>query len=78
MGGIYYRSSRTTVSGNFLLHEVLHMLYPAGLSGNVNLDTELVNGLGVDREEGMSDSQLLDRFFNSGCNLMYGGGGIVI
>lgn len=58
---------------HFLLHEVMHMIYPASLNGDVNLDTALVDGLGLDRISGITDSELLTRYFNSGCDSKYGG-----
>ena len=74
--GVYYRGSQTSFSNqaNFQFHEVLHLVYPAILtSTNVNLDTQLVDDMGIDRDGNLTDSELVSRFFNSGCDPKYGG-----
>lgn len=72
--GIYYRSSRTNFSNkNFLLHEIMHLIYPQSLTGEVDLDEELVNALNIVRDPGQSYSDAVSRYFNSGCDPKYGG-----
>lgn len=73
--GIYYRGSKTNFSNaNFLLHEVLHLLHPANLDrSGIDLDAELIDALTIVKDEGMSNSEAVNRFFNSGCDPKYGG-----
>lgn len=74
--GIYYRGTVTSFLGapNFLIHEVLHLVHPARLSGpEVNLDTVLLLDLNIRKDPGMGDSEAVSRFFNSGCDRRYGG-----
>lgn len=73
--GIYYRGTSTSFTNNvhFLLHEVVHLAFPVMLSGRVELDTTLVEALGIVRDNGQSHSAAVSRFFNSGCNPKFGG-----
>jgi len=49
------------------------MAYPVNLKGSVDFDTELVKKLDIVKDAGMTDSQAVSRYFNSGCNGLYGG-----
>lgn len=71
--GIYFRGP-LEVSGNFLLHEVLHLVYPESLlNDKVDLDTALIEALNIEKDPGMTDSEAVSRYFNSGCDSKYGG-----
>ena len=68
--GIYV-DGPISITGNFLLHEAVHLVYTQ--NPDKDFDRALVLDLNIKREAGMTDSQLVSRFFNSGCLSKYGG-----